>query len=126
MKENARNKAYRLAHKKEIADRDKAYRLKYPDILMVNRRKYRALKRGVQHKPYATNYVFERDGWVCQICGRKINRRLKYPNPHSGSIDHIVPLSKGGSDAPANVQATHLRCNVGKNATNKGQLRLFG
>ena len=148
-------KAYRLAHKKEIAEREKTYRLahkkeinekhraylfshkkentgwqkkyhqKHPEKQRIFNRKRRALKRGGQHKPYATNYVFERDNWVCQICGRKINRKLKYPNPRSGSIDHIVPLSKGGNDSPINVQATHLRCNVGKHAINKGQLRLF-
>lgn len=119
------HKAYHLAHKKEIAERQRTYHQKYPEKGRAGERKYRALKYGNNHEPYTGNYVFERDNWVCQICGRKINRKLKYPNPRSGSIDHIVPLSKGGNDSPINVQATHLRCNVGKHATNKGQLRLF-
>ena len=104
----------------------KAYRLTNPGKGQLGCRKRRALMQGNLHKPYATNYIFERDGWTCQICGQKINRRLKYPNPRSKSIDHIIPLSKGGNDSPVNVQATHLRCNVGKHAINKGQLRLFG
>ena len=123
---NARIKTYRLAHKKEMANRNKAYRLRNPDKWREYWRKRRASKRGVKHEAYATNYIFERDNWVCQICGRKINRKLKYPNPRSGSIDHIVPLSKGGNDSPINIQATHLRCNLGKYARNKGQLRIFG
>ncbi len=88
--------------------------------------KYRAGKFGVAHEPYQSNYIFERDNWTCQICGRKINKRLKHPNLLRASIDHIVPLSKGGGDNPLNVQASHLRCNLGKNATSIGQLRLFG
>jgi len=136
----ANNKAYRKSHKDDIkasnkaryeAHRDdrktyqKAYNEVYPEVARLGRRKYRALKRGASHEPYTTDYVFERDNWMCQICGRKINKRLKWPNPQSKSIDHIIPLSRGGNDSPLNVQAAHLRCNVGKNATNKGQLRLF-
>lgn len=155
-KRKAYDKAYRVAHsertktvvgkyyqtnRKKLLDKSilygkihagerkiylKNYRQTNPEKLRIHRRKYRAVKRGVSHQAYATNYIFERDGWICQICGQKINRRLKYPNPRSGSIDHIVPLSKDGIDTPSNVQASHLRCNLGKHATNKGQLRLFG
>lgn len=128
------HKAYYLANKNKITVRKtaqnkaywKAYHLANPEKARINKRKRKALKRGNSHESYTGNYIFERDGWICQLCGQKINKRLKYPNPRSGSIDHIVPLSKGGNDSPMNVQATHLRCNVGKNAINKGQLRLFG
>lgn len=122
----AYDKAYQLANAEKIKSRQKAYHLAHPEKRKIRRRKQRALRRNVYHEPYTGNYIFERDGWVCQICGQKINKRLKYPNPRAGSIDHIVPLSKGGDDSPINVQASHLRCNVGKHATNKGQLRLFG
>jgi len=115
-------KALRLANK----DKRKIYVRENADKFRGYCRKRQSLKRGNIYEPYINNYIFERDGWICQLCGQKINRRLKYPNPRSKSIDHIVPLSKGGDDSPTNVQATHLRCNVGKNATNKGQLRLFG
>lgn len=130
-KRNAYLKAYLKDYEKKRKPRDrkmyqKAYRLAHPEKVKLGYRKHQALKRGTMHEQYATNYIFERDGWMCGICGRKINKKLKYPNPLSKSIDHIVPLSKGGNDSPANVQAAHLRCNVGKQATNKGQLRLFG
>ncbi len=120
------NKAYRANNKEIMKKLYSDYKKSHRDGCNVNNRKYKAIKRGNRHEPYRDTYIFERDGWICQICGRKINKRLKYPNPLSKSIDHIVPLSKGGDDSPANVQATHLRCNVGKNAINKGQLRLFG
>lgn len=121
-----KRKTYRLAHNEKIADYQKDYRRKYPEKPRGLCRKYRALKRGNAYEPYTGNYIYERDNWLCGICGRKINKRLKHPNPLSPSIDHIVPVSKGGSDASINVQAAHLRCNMLKSARNGGQLRLIG
>ena len=49
---------------------------------------------------------------VCAICGQPIDKRLKFPNPLSPSIDHIIPVSKGGHPADIqNLQLTHLKCN---------------
>ena len=118
-------KLYRKSHREQRRTSDNKYYMRNKDKFVVHRRKRRALKKGVRHEDYNDNYIFERDGWICGICGRKINKRLKYPNRLSVSIDHIVPLSLGGDDRPINVQAAHLRCNLGKNARNTGQLRMF-
>ena len=40
--------------------------------------------------------VYERDGWRCGICGRKVSRTVDANHPLAPSLDHIVPLSKGG------------------------------
>ena len=58
--------------------------------------------------------VFERDGWVCQLCQERVDPELAYPDPLSKSLDHIVPISKGGAHSFANGQLAHLRCNVVK------------
>src|SRR4051794_27234293 len=55
--------------------------------------------------------IAERDGWTCRICGEPIDRTLRRPNPRALQIDHITPLSVGGSDDPANLRATHAVCN---------------
>lgn len=76
--------------------------------------------------------VCERDKWQCQLpkCyaqSRKIDKRLKHPDPWSGSVDHIIPLKDGGPHTYANVQAAHLHCNHRKNHTGGGdQMALFG
>lgn len=125
---------YRATHKEKPRDRNeynkaygKIYRQKedFKARRRIRDRKRQALKLGNHHERYTDIEIFERDGWICGICGQKINKRLKYPNPRSKSIDHIVPLSKGGADAPINLQASHLRCNIGKNANFGGQLRLI-
>lgn len=74
------------------------------------------------------NIVFMRDGWICQICKKRVNKKLRLPNRMSASLDHIVPLSLGGIHAYSNVQLAHLRCNSRKqdNTLPQGeQLRLF-
>ena len=71
----------------------------------------------------------DRDGWakatyqkakkkifatqsVCAICGRPVNFDLHFPDPWSPTVDHIIPVSKGGNPADiANMQLAHLQCN---------------
>ena len=49
---------------------------------------------------------------VCGICGRPVDKSLKYPDPMSACIDHIIPVNKGGHPSDLqNLQLTHLSCN---------------
>lgn len=45
---------------------------------------------------------------ICGLCKEVIH------NMKEVSIDHIVPLSKGGRDAPDNMQIAHIECNLKK------------
>ncbi len=119
-------RAYYQAHKEHIKNRVKAYHQANPEKRNFLVRKRRMLKKGIYHESYKDSYIFERDGWICGICGLKIDKKLKRPNLLSKSIDHIIPLLKGGADAPINLQATNLICNIGKSAKSGGQLRLIG
>lgn len=58
--------------------------------------------------------VYARDAWVCGICGEDVNPAFRYPNPMRASLDHVVPLSKGGPHTYENVQCAHLSCNSSK------------
>jgi hypothetical protein len=48
------------------------------------------------------------NGNVCALCGRPI---LADDTVH---IDHILPVRKGGTDDPSNLQVVHDRCNLTK------------
>jgi 5-methylcytosine-specific restriction endonuclease McrA len=74
----------------------------------------RARKMGLGYERFKVVEIFERDGWKCGICRRPILRRLRYPHSMSASLDHKVPLSKGGHHSRLNTQASHLRCNLRK------------
>ncbi|WP_091241350.1 HNH endonuclease [Klenkia soli] len=60
--------------------------------------------------------VFERDGWLCRLCDRNVDRELRWPDPASASLDHVVPLVAGGTHSRANTQLAHWLCNVRKGA----------
>lgn len=49
---------------------------------------------------------------VCGICGRPVDFDKKFPDPWSATVDHIIPLQKGGDPASLdNMQLAHLQCN---------------
>lgn len=48
---------------------------------------------------------------VCGVCGRPVDMSLKYPHPMSATVDHIIPVAKGGGSELGNLQLTHLWCN---------------
>lgn len=89
----------------------------------------RARRFGVSYEPINRSRVFARDGWRCGICGCKTIRTREVPDPRAATIDHIVPMSKGGSHTYANVQCAHFECNWRKSAgvgASGDQLRLVG
>ena len=49
---------------------------------------------------------------VCGICGKPVDMSLKYPHPLSKTIDHIIPIAKGGHPSDLdNLQLAHWTCN---------------
>ena len=51
----------------------------------------------------------------CALCGKPVDRSLKFPHPLSPTIDHIIPIQKGGHPfALENLQLAHLVCNQTK------------
>jgi hypothetical protein len=53
--------------------------------------------------------IFNRDRFTCRYCGRKA------PDVQL-EVDHITPVSAGGSDEPANLTTACFDCNRGKSA----------
>lgn len=56
-------------------------------------------------------FLFARDGYTCQYCGRGI-RQLRHRE--SLTRDHVVPLSRGGTNAWTNVVTACSGCNTRK------------
>lgn len=75
-------------------------------------------KTGRRRGPLPTMAVANRDGWVCHLCGKDIDRERRHwagnPDPLALSIDHVIPWSKGGTDDLDNLRAAHWRCNVSR------------
>jgi len=54
--------------------------------------------------------VFKRDNFTCKYCGRKTPEVIL-------EADHIIPISKGGTDDADNLVTSCYACNRGKGAT---------
>ena len=71
-------------------------------------RKTSPVKRGYI-SPYMRNQVAQSQHWRCNICGKELDA--------SFDLDHILPLSQGGSNDRSNLQAIcHSPCHIEKSA----------
>jgi 5-methylcytosine-specific restriction endonuclease McrA len=64
----------------------------------------------LSHKRYNSAYyqrvrklVLERDYFTCHYCGQE-----------ASTVDHLIPISKGGTDEATNMVAACIKCNSGK------------
>jgi 5-methylcytosine-specific restriction endonuclease McrA len=121
---NRNERRYYQRHKKEINERARLRRLKNPKRNYAGVKSWRARnpdKARRQARVYVgkrrarkqTNgpferidpsEVFNRDGGRCGICGEQVD-------PTEFEVDHIVPISRGGTHELSNVQLAHRTCN---------------
>lgn len=55
--------------------------------------------------------IFTRDGFTCMYCGAQ-------PPSVALEVDHVVAISRGGSDDPNNLLTACVDCNRAKSALN--------
>ena len=137
----SRDRVWRVTHRERLKDyfanyrdknRDKcrAYANKWVQVHQEKardcRKKAIAKRRGAYAEKIVAREIFERDRWICQLCKTKVNRRLRNPHPLCPSLDHIIPLARGGSHTKENVQLAHLVCNMRAQTRGIKQLRLIG
>jgi len=81
-----------------------------------NRRRYNSLRRAREsnngpHESFRPDEIFERDNWVCWLCGVRTTKDGGYPSDDYPTLDHVVPLSKGGTHTRRNVRCACHACN---------------
>lgn len=79
-------------------------------------RKNRAARRRAREREAFVSDVhlhllIEEHGDSCHLCGLPIDLDKQVPHPQSATIDHVVPLARGGKHEPANCRPAHFRCN---------------
>ena len=103
--------AYHVRHYEKNSAKIKAtvaaYRAKYPEkkAILENRRRVRKLGNGGSHTLEELNDKFSKFGNRCFYCGRECKL----------TIDHDIPLARGGSDSIDNILPACKSCNSKKN-----------
>ena len=110
-KELARRKRYYEAHREEGTACMKRWREVNPEKHAAQTQRRRARKAGATVEPFDERLVWERDGRECAYCGSTENLTL----------DHIVPLAKGGAHSPDNLCVLCKSCNSSKGMKNLGE-----
>lgn len=108
-------KQYREENSDAWKAKNAAWRRANPDKVRAYNKARRALRLQAEVEVVDPTIVYLRDGWVCQICDKTVDPNLlgqsTSPAP---SLDHKVPLSKGGEHSYSNTQLAHFGCNSRK------------
>lgn len=123
---NASNRGYQARYRAEHGlsnsqrykdrpyNKEYNYRERHPDRAKFYDHARRAREANCEREAFADSEIFERDGFVCGICNEPVDMEVRYPDAMSASLDHIIPLSRGGGHVRANVRLAHLGCNARK------------
>jgi 5-methylcytosine-specific restriction endonuclease McrA len=97
-----------------------AWKRRNPERYLEQARRHsarrRALIRGTSIEDFTEQDVRDAYGDTCYLCDAAIDFDIRWPAPQSPSLDHVIPLARGGTHTLDNVAMTHLRCNHEKNA----------
>lgn len=58
--------------------------------------------------------IYERDGWICQICFEPVAQDLDHMEPMAPTLDHIIPQAhmEVPDHSASNLRLAHRICNV--------------
>jgi 5-methylcytosine-specific restriction endonuclease McrA len=94
-----------------------------------SRRQHKDRRRAVKRDAYRADVhrrrVFEADGYRCHLCRRKTDSTKAAPHPRSPTIDHVIPISRGGTHEPANCRTACFQCNATKGDRGGGEQLLL-
>ena len=110
-KEKTRRKAYYQAHREEEKAYGKAYAQAHREERRAHQSRRKAREKGVSTEAVDYEFIKKRDRMICGICKKKVR-------PQDLSFDHIIPLSKGGSNKKENRQPLCSQCNTAKGNRN--------
>lgn len=107
--------AWRAANPERAAEQLREWRKANPELVVakLHRRRARLLDAFVEDVDRMV--VWGRDNGLCGICGEWVDPELPWPEKLSKTLDHVVPLSRGGKHSYANAQIAHAVCNSRKN-----------
>lgn len=78
------------------------------------RYRIKTVKRQKHTNPYRISHeqVVREYGENCHICQKPIDLELPRTNRYGLTVDHVIPVSKGGTDDLSNLRPAHWICNI--------------
>lgn len=76
--------------------------------------RFNLAKKNGKYEDITLAKLYKRDNGKCYICGKHLILNDKYNRPDAPTIEHVVPISKGGTNTWSNVKLACRECNVKK------------
>lgn len=110
---------YWKVFKSKNPDYKKDYHKDNPEQSRQDARRRRARVRGVESQPYTESEVLDLYGFQCHLCGESVDLKASRQQGKGDwqmglHIDHLVPISSGGTNTIENVRPAHALCNLQK------------
>lgn len=86
----------------------------------MQRKNRKMMIRRAYVEPVSMSVLRRRDEDMCRICGGPVDFTRHPPHPSAATIDHVIPLAKGGEHSYGNTQLAHYKCNTAKGAGPSG------
>jgi hypothetical protein len=81
----------------------------------VRDRKKTVARQGALSSPrISVEIIAKRDSYICHLCNQLVDMDIKRTDKLGATIDHVLPISKGGLDTMENVALAHWICNIRK------------
>jgi 5-methylcytosine-specific restriction endonuclease McrA len=117
---NQTSRNNRIASKERYAATRKLYELANPDIVRFHKMQHESRKRNAPGRCTSEQWrkkcAFH--GWRCIYCRVAVT-------PKTATIEHRKPLSRGGSNWPANLAPCCKQCNQSKNCKTETEYRAY-
>lgn len=106
---NIKKEERRKVSKDRKREEKRRYKLKYRKVHYFKHisKVHNSRSGGYVLRPIELWGLLKRQRMLCGLTGRRLNR-------DNISLDHIVPLSKGGSNEPSNLRFVHIDANTFK------------
>lgn len=110
---NKASRDYALNNAEHLKLKNKEWRVANMDKRQAANRNRLALQMSAEgrHTPKDVAILYERQKHKCATCKKHISNK---PGPSKYHVDHVMPLTKGGSNWPDNLQLLCPTCNIRK------------
>ena len=111
---------YNSNNRERARARNKKYRLTHPEVDRRHNARRRARLKGSLVEYFTEQDVLNLYGTNCHICLKEIDmtapRSTRFKGWEQGlHLDHVIPISRGGTHTLDNVKPSHGICNTKKN-----------
>jgi len=113
---------YYLENRERLKAYQKEWKKRNPDLHKRHKTKRRAIKMQVETEVWTHEEIAAQGTGLCPYCGKEIG--FVYDSEIM-QIDHMIPLSRGGSDLTENLEPVCCECNLKKHAKTKAEYILF-